>query len=245
MKDIVFSYALKKLPEEKQKAIINTDISMIAHATPQVQQVFLNQDFNRYSLYVSDEAKEPFLNPEAHTNKDQSVVQKSYSGVTDSITGEKETSTSILMTKGGAKKEVDINNKLRALFSYAEHNDTTKVNEEFKTLCLACCQCRFKLTGNKYSVDIKSAQWLIKIISAEDRNVEHLINILGIYEHEKVLEKIVKLKSILGIKDGKDVQDKVECIVNEKNLALRSEAVTFRDTLSGFKKSDSTLKLKR
>ena len=208
-KDMVLSHALKKAPEETQKNSINNDISLLRHAAPNIQEFFLKQNFNQYALYASEEVKKifPIYQPKDVANEVD--LEKFYLNQSTNTSRERKTSTNRLLLNSAGLKEIDINNKLRSLYSYAAANEWENVDKAFEDLCLICCKRRFYLTGGAYSADTRSAHWLIDKLSADD-------------ETGKVL------RSMLNINIG-DIKGKVDGIIASKNTKLIAQSADYKN----------------
>jgi len=79
--------------------------------------------------------------------------------------------------------------------------DKAGVTKAFEDLCLTCCKQRFCLTAKIYSVDTKSAHWLIARLSKNDP--------IG-----------KELRSMLDIKNDFQIKEFIEYIVVGKNDEL-------------------------
>gem|GEM_PF-5625675 len=208
-KDQVLVHALKKVPEETQKNIINNDISLLRHATPGIQTFFLKQDLNRYALYASVNVKKKFP---AYQQKDvvnEEGIESKYLDQSANCSRERKTSANGMLVNSAGLKEMDINNKLRFLYSYAAATDEEHLGKAFEDLCLACCKRRFYLTGGAYSADTRSARWLIDRLSADDA--------IG-----------KDLRSMLKINIS-DIKGKVEGIVARKNTELTDQSAHYKN----------------
>ncbi len=214
-KDKVLGHALKKAPDETQKKMINNDISLLRHATPEIQGDFLQQDFNKYALHASDDVKNKILTDQPKDVANKEGIESKYLDQSTHLSRERKTSTNGLLLSSAGLKEMDINNKLRFLYSYAAAAvDEKQVSQAFKALCLHCCKRRIYLSGGAYSADTRSAHWLIERLSAED-------------------DTGIDLRRMLNIDRG-GVKEKVENIVASQNTALPDQLAHYKRRLHAF-----------
>ncbi|MCE0723478.1 hypothetical protein [Legionella resiliens] len=196
----VLMLAFKKLSLEEQKQIIAKDISLLGYADRQLQLDLLELDYNKYALYANKElkktcARHPFNRlREEHPTEYNSVSdsmkemmeafidgkEEEYLKKSKVIATERKTKDIAFLSQEAAQKEVVINNTLRTLYSYLSAGDTEHATKTFEKLCQVCCERRFYLGGDKYSVHNQSAQWLINRICADDDIGEDFRKLLGV-----------------------------------------------------------------
>ncbi|AWN74070.1 hypothetical protein LEAN103870_17305 [Legionella anisa] len=234
-KSRILTLAFKELPQEKQKELIAKDVSLIEYASKELQLALLQQNYNKYALYVSKEIKSTCneyqtqleresqetyqqpLNELSHAERgileySIDMEQRHYKAKSKQIAIERKTSGNFLLSQEAEQKEAKINNALRALYSYLSTGDQDNAKKTFEELCRACCERRFYLGGDKYSTHVQSAKWLIERINAYDETGNDFRTLLGIENNEL-----------------HEINNKVRDIISGKNRNNAYHSISFKE----------------
>ncbi|WP_454782571.1 hypothetical protein [Legionella sp. WA2022007384] len=235
----MLSLVFNKLPPEQQKELIAKDNSLVKYASSDVELAFLQQNYNKFSLYSSQKSKSMCKEyKDKMEHEAQWIYQKSFSELeeyerdniefdfmadiyqkrSNQIASERKTNGNFLLSKDAEQKEAKINNTLRTLYSYLSTEDQANAKRTLEDLCKTCCERRFYLSGNKYSTHIQSAKWLVERIGTNDDIGEDLRKLLGV-------------KTI----DLHEIKSKVQNIISGKNENCACHTISYKEQLQAQK----------
>ncbi|MBN9228272.1 MULTISPECIES: hypothetical protein [Legionella] len=225
----VLMHAFNRLSPGEQMKLIAKDISLLCYADQQLQLNLLKQDYNKYALYADKELNKRF--PEHPLNRFRKEHAKELDSVGDSmkemietvmegkeeeylrkskiITTERKTKDAGFFSQDAAQKEVVINNTLKTLYSSLWTEDKKHTAKTFEELCRVCCERRFYLGGDKYSVHTESAKWLINRICANDEIGEDF-------------RKFLKVQDVKAEKLTSTVTNMIQNTLSGKNTTFNS-----------------------